>query len=48
MSTVPELTPERIQEIKLLLVIAGVFAVFVFAPVVAHWLIERRKRRRIE
>lgn len=40
----PELTPERLAEIKVLLWIAGVLMAFVALPFVASWWLERQNR----
>lgn len=41
----PELTPERLFEIKILLVIAGVLIAFVLFPFVFSWWLERENKR---
>lgn len=40
----PELTPERLFEIKLLLGIAGALIVFICLPFAASWWLERQNR----
>lgn len=40
----PDLTPERLSEIKILLVIVGVLIAFVALPFVLSWWLERKNR----